>query len=288
MSASGSPRTTSGTEAAGQVPDVRLPSTLGLGVRRARLELLQYFRQRDAVVFTFGYPLIMLLIFGSIFSGNVQGTDVSFVQYFTAGITATGVMSIGFQSVSIAIASDRTDKSIKRLRGLPMPQLSYFLGKLLAALVEGVIQTTLLITCAVIFFHAHLPTTPERWFTLVWVFALGLGTCAGLGVLLGGWVKDGRTAAAVTLPPFLVLQFVSGVFFPLNQLSPGLRDFGQIFPLTWMCRGLRSVFLPDQALAAEPTHAWLLPQTAVVLAVWLVGSLLLAARTFRWKEKYER
>ena len=288
MSASGQAPVTTFIEPTQRPSDPRLPSALSLGVRRARLELLQYFRQRDAVVFTFGYPLIMLLIFGSIFRGNLQGTDIPYDQYFTAGITATGMMSIGFQSVSIAIASDRTDKSIKRLRGLPMPQLSYFLGKLLAALVEGIIQTTLLITCAVIFFHVHLPTTPERWFTLVWVFALGLGTCAGLGVLLGGWVKDGRTANAVTLPPFLVLQFISGVFFPLNQLSPTLRTVGSFFPLKWMCQGLRSVFLPDEALVAEPSHAWQLPQTALILGIWLVGSLLLATRTFRWKEKYER
>jgi ABC-2 type transport system permease protein len=240
------------------------------------------------VVFTFGYPLIMLLIFGSIFGGNLQGTDIPYDQYFTAGITATGMMSIGFQSVSIGIASDRTDKSIKRLRGLPMPQLSYFLGKLLAALVEGVLQTTLLIACSVAFFHVHLPATPERWFTLVWVFVLGLGTCAGLGVLLGGWVKDGRTASAVTLPPFLVLQFISGVFFPLNQLSPTLRTIGGFFPLKWMCQGLRSVFLPNEALIAEPSHSWQLPQAALILALWLVGSLLLATRTFRWREKYER
>jgi ABC-2 type transport system permease protein len=267
---------------------VRLPSTLRIGVLRARLELLQYFRQRDAVVFTFGYPQIMLLVFGSIFTGDVQGTTIPFAQYFTAGITASGLMSIGFQNVSTSIASDRTDKMVKRLRGLPMPPLSYFIGKLLAALTEGLVQTVLVVAVAVALFSVHLPATPGRWLTLCWVFGLGLGTCAAFGVLLGGWVKDGRTAAAVTLPPFLVLQFVSGVFFPLNQLSPGLRDFGQFFPLTWMCRGLRSVFLPDQALAAEPTHAWLLPQTAVILAAWLVGSLLLALRTFRWREKYER
>lgn len=276
-------------EPAGELPRSRpLPSAAALGLRRARLELLQYFRQRDAVVFTFGYPLIMLLIFGSIFGGNIQGTDIPYVQYFTAGITATGVMSIGFQSVSTSIASDREDKSVKRLRGLPMPEISYFLGKLLASLVEGAIQTTLLITAAVLFFHVHLPSTPGRWLTLIWVFVLGLGTCAALGILLGGWVKDGRTATAVTFPPFLILQFISGVFFPFNQLSPALRAVGQIFPLKWMCQGLRSVFLPDQALAVEPSHSWQLPLVAVILSAWLIGAILLALRTFRWREKYER
>jgi len=266
----------------------RLPSVLRLGVSRARLELTQYFRQRDAVVFTFGYPLIMLVIFGSIFSGDVQDTNVPYVQYFTAGITATGVMSIGFQNTAVAIASDRTDLAIKRLRGLPMPELSYFLGKLFAALVEGALQTALLIACSVAFFHVHLPVNAENWFTLLWVFTLGLATCAALGILLGGWVKDGRTANAVTLPPFLILQFVSGVFFPFNQLSPFLQSIGGLLPLKWMCQGLRSVFLPNEALVAEPSHSWQRPETAVVLAVWLIAALLLALRTFRWKEKYEK
>ncbi|WP_034261234.1 ABC transporter permease [Actinospica robiniae] len=264
-----------------------LPSALRLGLSRSRLELTQYFRQRDAVVFTFGYPLIMLVIFGSIFSGDVQGTNIPYVQYFTAGITATGVMSIGFQNTAVAIASDRTDLAIKRLRGLPMPELSYFLGKLFASLVEGAMQTALLIACSIAFFHVHLPANGEDWVTLLWVFTLGLATCAALGILLGGWVKDGRTASAVTLPPFLVLQFVSGVFFPFNELSPVLRSIGALFPLKWMCQGLRSVFLPNAALVAEPAHSWQRPETAVVLAVWLVAALLLALRTFRWKEKYE-
>lgn len=265
-----------------------LPSALRLGLSRARLELTQYFRQRDAVVFTFGYPLIMLVIFGSIFSGNLQDTNIPYAQYFTAGITATGVMSIGFQNTAVAIASDRTDLAIKRLRGLPMPELSYFFGKLFAALVEGALQTVLLIACSVAFFHVRLPASLENWFTLLWVFTLGLATCAALGILLGGWVKDGRTANAVTLPPFLVLQFVSGVFFPFNQLSPFLQSIGALFPLKWMCQGLRSVFLPGDALVAEPAHSWQRPETAVVLAVWLVAALLLALRTFRWKEKYEK
>lgn len=267
----------------------QLPSALNLGVRRAKLELKQYFRQRDAVMFTFGYPVLMLLIFGSIFKGNVSNdVPIPFPQYFTAGITATGVMSIGFQSVSTAIASERNDKTIKRLRGLPMPPLAYFLGKIFAALVEGVIQTAIVLACAVAFFHVHLPRTATGWLTLVWVFALGLACCAALGILLGGWVKDGRTAGAVTFPPFLVLQFISGVFFPLTQLSPGLRDIGGIFPLKWMCQGLRSVFLPDSAQQYEPSHSWQLPLVALILVIWLVGSLTLAVRTFRWREKYER
>ncbi|HEV3173214.1 MAG TPA: ABC transporter permease [Actinocrinis sp.] len=263
----------------------RLPSAVALGMSRAGIELRQYFRQRDAVVFTFAYPVIMMLIFGSIFKGDVQNTDVPYSQYFTAGIAATGTMAVGFQGVAIGIATDRTDKTIKRLRGLPMPRVSYFLGKLLSALVSGLIQLAILLGVSAVFFSLHLPTTPGRWITLAWVFVLGLGTCATLGIMLGGLAKDGRSASAVVLPPFLILQFISGVFFTFGQLGPVLRGIGAIFPLKWMCQGIRSVFLPDSFQTQEAAGSWEHGKVALVLLAWIIGGLLVSLRTFRWRGK---
>lgn len=265
----------------------RLPSAARLAVNRARIELRQYFRQRDAVVFTFAYPVIMMLIFGSIFKGDVPNTRVPFTQYFTAGIAATGTMSVGFQGVAIGIASDRTDKTIKRLRGLPMPPISYFLGKLLSALASGLVQLTILLAVSALFFHLHLPTTAGRWITLIWVFVLGLATCATLGITLGGMAKDGRSASAVVLPPFLILQFISGVFFTYGQLGPLLRGIGAVFPLKWMCQGIRSVFLPDAFQTQEPAGSWEHGKIALVLLAWTIGGLAVSLRTFRWHGKNE-
>lgn len=265
----------------------RLPSAARLAVNRAGIELRQYFRQRDAVVFTFSYPVLMMLIFGSIFKGDVPHTNVPFTQYFTAGIAATGTMSVGFQGVAIGIASDRTDKTIKRLRGLPMPRISYFLGKLLSALTSGLVQLAILLAVSALFFHLHLPTSAGRWLTLIWVFVLGLATCATLGITLGGMAKDGRSASAVVLPPFLILQFISGVFFTYSQLGPLLRGIGAVFPLKWMCQGIRSVFLPDTFQTQEPAGSWEHGKIALVLLAWTIGGLAVSLRTFRWHGKHE-
>jgi ABC-2 type transport system permease protein len=276
-----------GAAGSGGADEGRLPSAVELGLKRAGIELRQYFRQRDAVVFTFAYPVIMMMIFGSIFKEDVPHTTVPFTQYFTAGIAATGTMAVGFQGVAIGIATDRTDKTLKRLRGLPMPRISYFLGKLLSALVSGVAQLAILLGVSAALFHLHLPTTPGRWLTLAWVFTLGLATCATLGITLGGLAKDGRSASAVVLPPFLILQFISGVFFTFGQLGPVLRGIGAVFPLKWMCQGIRSVFLPDSFQAQEPAGSWEHGKTALILIAWIVGGLLLSLRTFRWQSKRE-
>ena len=81
------------TEKAGARPSETrpAPSVVGLSVARAVLETKQFFRERDAVVFTFAFPVIMLFIFGSVFTDEIA-PGVSFTQYFAAGMIATGIV----------------------------------------------------------------------------------------------------------------------------------------------------------------------------------------------------
>ena len=58
-----------------------------IGVARGHVELLQFSRERDSMVFIFGFPIILLLIFGSVFDDEIAA-GVSFRQYFTAGMIA--------------------------------------------------------------------------------------------------------------------------------------------------------------------------------------------------------
>ena len=108
-----------GAGRAGAAPEGR-PSLPGLVVARTGIELKQFFRQRDSVVFTFAFPVILLFIFGSVFSDDIA-PGVSFTQYFTAGMVASGIVLSSFQSLAIGIAVERDEGSLKRLRGTPMP-----------------------------------------------------------------------------------------------------------------------------------------------------------------------
>ncbi|GAB3944573.1 hypothetical protein GCM10027614_34980 [Micromonospora vulcania] len=48
----------------------RRPSSGTLALRQGRLEITQFLRSRESVVFTMGFPIIMILIFASIFGGR--------------------------------------------------------------------------------------------------------------------------------------------------------------------------------------------------------------------------
>ena len=73
-----------------------------------------------------------MIIFGSVF-GNVpigEGTDITFAQYFVAGMIASGIVYTSFQNLAIAIPVEREKGTLKRLSGTPMPKISYFIGKI--------------------------------------------------------------------------------------------------------------------------------------------------------------
>jgi ABC-2 type transport system permease protein len=103
-------------------PAVALPSTARLSLNRTGLELKSFFRRREAVVFTFSLPVVLLIIFGSIFHGTVGVTGVSYRLYFTAGIIASGIMSTTFVNLGISIVLEREDGTLKRLAGTPCPR----------------------------------------------------------------------------------------------------------------------------------------------------------------------
>ncbi|WP_322411021.1 ABC transporter permease [Microbacterium invictum] len=262
--------------------------TIRLGLRRIAFEVRAYFRQGDSVFFTFLFPVLFLFIFAVAFSSSTFGPptdEVTAAGYYLPAMLAAGLLLSGTQLLAIDIAMERSDGTLKRLGGMPLSPVSYFIGKLGQVLVTGVFQAALLLVIAAVFFGVALPTDPERWLTFTWVFLLGAITCGVLGIALSALPRSGRSATAVVIPIVLVLQFISGVFIPFDTLPEWLQNFAGIFPLKWIAQGMRSVFLPEVFADAEPGGSWQHPETLIALLIWLVVGLILARLTFRWIRK---
>lgn len=258
------------------------------GAARAGYEIRHYFRQGDSLFFTFLFPLVMLLIFSVAFSQTTfgaPGEEISAAAYYLPGMIAAGVLLSGLQNMSIDIAMEKGDGTLKRLGGTPLSPVSYFIGKLGQVLVTGILQSALLIVVAVLAFDVELPTEPEKWFTFAWVFLLGVTTCALLGIALSAIPRSGRSATAVVIPIVLILQFVSGVYIQFSSLPEWLQNTASVFPLKWLAQGMRAVFLPDAFEAVEVGETWDLAGIAIVCGIWLVVGLVLARVTFRWIRK---
>ncbi|GAA1000978.1 ABC transporter permease [Subtercola frigoramans] len=273
-------------------PSFGLARTIRLGANRIGYETKVYFRQTDTLFFTFLFPVIMLSIFSVAFQGmgnigtNPDGTGgISQAAFYLPGMIAAGILLSGVQNLGVDIAMERSDGTLKRLGGTPLPVLSYFFGKMGQVFVTSLLQIGLLLLVARFAFDVALPTDLAKWMTFAWVYLLGIATSAVLGIAISRLPRTGRSATAVIIPPVLILQFISGVYLQFALLPDWLQSVASLFPLKWMAQGMRAVFLPESFATVESGGAWNLAGVAIALLVWLVAGLVVCRVTFRWIRK---
>ena len=258
---------------------------LRLGLSWTRIELLLFWRIPAQVFFTFALPVLFLVIFAAVFSGDIDagpGRSVSFVQYFLPGIIGAGVMSSTFSNLASSISVQQHTGLLKRLGGTPFPRGAFFIGKILQAVIVTVVQTALMLVIAVLAYGAELPADFARWVAFIAVLLLAAASGAALGIAYTRAIPNANAAAAIIQPPFLVLQFISGVFFRHSELPGWMQAVAAVFPLRWMSEGFRYAFLPDWFGEIEYGSTWGWQWPLGVLALWLVVATVLAFWLFRW------
>lgn len=259
--------------------------TLTIARSRIGIELKQFFRDRESALFNFMLPMILLVIFGSVFSGNIGPIGVSFAQYFLAGMIASGMLYTAFQNLAIALPMERDDGTLKRLQALPIAPAAYFAGKIGTVVVAYTAQVVILLLVGVLFFDITLNIGVSGFVTFIWVSVLGLTAATLLGIAFSVVPRQGKGAAAIVAPVVLVLQFISGVFFVFTDLPAWMQQIAALFPLKWMTQAMRAVFLPEAAGTFEVAGSFELGRVALILTLWCVVGFVLAVKLFRWSPR---
>lgn len=258
---------------------------------RSRVEFLQFYREPVQVVFGFAFPIVLFAIFATVFDDSwtmTDGTEVGLPSYYLAGMIAAAVMTSGFQSTAEIIATERDDRTLRRLSVSAMPRSAYLLGKIVLVLVNTAAQTAVLLAVARLLFDVPMPHAP---LTFAWVLLLGTAAATAAGIAFASALPSGRAAIAAATPITVVLSFFSGSYIPMSELPTWLQNLGYVFPQAWIARGLRVSLLPEEfgeQIEIAPfglEHLPALMLAALVLTAWLVVMLVLARTTFRWSPR---
>jgi len=253
---------------------------------RSTFELRTTLRDGRTIMFSMLLPIFLLVIFGSVFHhAKIGRGDVSFAQYFVAGLLASGMLYSAFQLLAISVPEERSNGTLKRIVGSPMPRSAYFVGKFTVCVFIYTFQVIFLLGIGHVMYGIHIPSTPSSWLTFAWVSLLGLTSAALLGIAFSSIAKDGRAASALAAPLVLYFQFTSGVYFVYTSLPSWMQSVAAFFPLKWMAQSMRGVFLPASFAANETGHSFQFAHAAIILGAWTVIGVLLCRYTFRWVPK---
>ncbi len=235
---------------------------------QTRAELTLTMRRGESVLITIIVPALLLVFFAALkLVPAGAGTPVGFLL---PGMLALAIISTGMVSLGIATAYERYYGVLKRLGSSPLPRGGLLLAKALAVLVVEVAQTVVLLALA-IGLYGWRPHG-SFWAALL-VFILGSACFAGLGMLMAGGLRAEATLAGANAL-FLVFLLLGGSVLPVDHLPGFLADLARILPAAPLTDALRAAMSGTGALPLS---------SVLLLALWAVIFLGLAARTFKWE-----
>lgn len=241
-----------------------------MGWRQYRLERRMFWRNPTAAFFNFLFPLILLALFGAVFSSDQKSLNV-----IVPGIAGMSVMSTTFTALAHNMTYLREEGVLKRMRGTPLPAGSY-LGAIAAnAVTNSVLQITIIVLAGRTLFGIDWP---RDWLELAVYVAAGVVCFASLGVALSHLIPNFDSAPAYVNAVFLPTIFISGVFYDVKHTPQFLRTIAEVLPLKHLIDGLSGAMVRGTGLATNASGL-------AVVAAWAALGIALAVRGFSWEKR---
>ena len=242
-----------------------------------RYEQKAFWRNPAAAFFSFAFPIVLFVLFASIFNGSKESAlgGIKGIDYYTPTITAYGVMSACFVNLAITVTFRRDQGLLKRVRGTPLSPLGYLGGLVANAVVISVILAIIIIAFGVGAYGASLP---RDWVGLVVTVLVGAAVFCILGLATTALIPNADAAPAIVNLIFFVLIVISGGFFPIASTSV-LSQIAQVFPLRHFIDATFAAFDPRRNVSAFP---W---SDVGIMAAWGAAGLVVATRWFRWEAR---
>jgi ABC-2 type transport system permease protein len=247
-----------------------MPDALVLAWRQYRLERRLFWRNPSAAFFNFLLPLLFLALFGAILQGNQHDLDV-----IVPGIAGMAVMSTTFTALAYNMTFLREQGVLKRIRGTPMPGISYLLGIAFNAVTNSALQIAIITIAGRVFFGTGWP---KDWGELVVFVAAGVVCFAALGVAFSHVIPNFESTSAYVNAVFLPVILISGVFYDAHKAPGFIKGIAQALPLTHLIDGLSGAMVKGTGLATNISALG-------VIAAWAVLGIALAVRGFSWDQR---
>ena len=192
-------------------------------------------------------PLLYLVAFGWGLGRSIQvAGGGSYLDFLVPGILALNSMNISFSSIIPVHAERVYHKSLEEYILAPIRPASFLMGKLLAAVLRGLISSAIILALAVLF-GAKLVLTPLFLLVLV----LNCAIFAEIGFFAAMKISTYEEMAQVNTYILLPMSFLCGTFFSTAALPEAVRLFIEILPLTHTSYLLRGISSGEEVAAAS-------------------------------------
>jgi ABC-2 type transport system permease protein len=258
-------------------PSAASRGALALLLHEALYDLRISLRSPRARVMGIFFPIVLMVVFIGVFGNQhtlVDGARVSLKVFYVPGILAMSIVVNAYASLVITISGLRETGVLKRRRATPVSAAVLIGGQALSTVVTTAITAAILLVIAKLAYGVGMAAPAilaVACTTLIGTFAF-----ACLGYAVSGMIGSQDAAQPTVQMTMLPLWFISGVFIPIANLSRGLKDLADVFPVQHLANSLH--------LASVHTTfgSSISALDMIVLAVWAAGAAAFCAWRFSW------
>jgi ABC-2 type transport system permease protein len=193
--------------------------------------------------------------------GVVPGNP-SYFDFIAPGLMAMTVMMSVMTGLPVAISHEKELGTMDGMMVAPVNRLSILLGKTLAQTLRGLIQGAIILALAIGIFGVAIQGNILLVFALL---LLGVFSFVGLGIVITSFTKDQETAQMLMMTLMFPMMFLSGVFFPIQQMPGFMQAISHFLPLTYAADALRKVMVLGAGVSQISTELLILTGFGVVM-----------------------
>lgn len=241
------------------------------------MEAKLFLREPVGAFFTLVFPVMMLLIFGSIYGNqaaasipgaSAQGT----VETLVPALVAMVIGMTGLMSITMTMASYRENGILRRLSTTPVNSLFVLVAQVVVVFSMTALGMVLLVVAGKLIYHVRIM---GNLFSMVAGFILCSLSFFSIGFILAGTMPTTRTAQVVSMLLLYPMLILSGAAWPRELMPDAIHKISSYIPLTYVVNLLRGLWL------GEPWGDHLL-DVGILCGLLLIG-IIISVRTFRWE-----
>jgi ABC-2 type transport system permease protein len=173
------------------------------------------------------------------FQGIIPGQP-NYFQFVAPGIISMVVMMALMTGLPHAISYEKDIGTLDGMLVAPINRLSIILSKVMAQTVRGMIQGFIILLLAIGLFGVVIEGSI---LLVVFLVLLTVFSFVGLGILITSFTENEETATMVMMTLMFPMMFLSGVFFPLQQMPAFMQTLAHFLPLTYATTAMRQVMV---------------------------------------------
>ena len=241
-----------------------------LAWKQYRLERRMFWRNPSAAFFNFLLPLLFLAGAGAALSDNQHQ-----LNRLVPAIAGMSVMSTTFTALAYNVVFLRERGVLKRIRGTPLPTISYFAGVAANAVTNTALQIVIIVLSGKLLFGIRWPVHVGSLIVFVLV---GVVSFAALGVAFAHAIPNFESTPAYVNAVFLPVVAISFYVFDSSSAPGFVRTIADALPLKPLIAGLSAAMVSGKGLGSH------LDELAVI-ALWGAFGLYFAVRGFSWEQR---